>query len=156
MTKARALRVIRKVLMSPLWPGLLGVAGIECMGPEYRKYWSVFCVCCEKRGGLKGQGGSGGVQSRAFFNKSRAAGRPNCFRIPVPTSLFPFKASVFSLLFALMCTTLSLLFSFHLGSCDSGSGWLAWHRVAMSVGKQSFNRMPLSLWQSSSPMKPYQ
>lgn len=48
----------------PLWPGLLGVAevgGIECMDPEYRKYWSVFSVCCERHGGLR----EGQVEFRA-------------------------------------------------------------------------------------------
>lgn len=46
---------------------------------------------------------------------------------------------------------------FYSGSCGGvGSCWLAWRRVTMSVGKQSLSRIPLSLWQSSSPMKPYQ
>lgn len=59
--------------------------------------------------------------------------------------------------FCVLCST-SLIVSLcpHLGSCGSQSRWAAWHRVTMSVGKQSLSRMPLSLWQSSSPMKPYQ
>lgn len=40
--------------------------------------------------------------------------------------------------------------------CGVWSFWLAGCRVTMSVGKQSLSRMPRSLWQSNSPMKPYQ
>lgn len=40
--------------------------------------------------------------------------------------------------------------------CSVWSFWLAGCRVTMSVGKQSLSRMPRSLWQSNSPMKPYQ
>lgn len=40
--------------------------------------------------------------------------------------------------------------------CGVWSFWLAGCRVTMSVGKRSLSRMPRSLWQSNSPMKPYQ
>lgn len=71
----------------------------------------------------------------------------------LPLSFLPFILS--SLVFFLGGTP--RLFSlFYSGSCGSRSCWAAWHRVTMSVGKQSLSRIPLSLWQSSSPMKPYQ
>lgn len=75
----------------------------------------------------------------------------------LPTSSFPsihppiFTCVVFSLPFS----TLDPVCPYS-GARGSRSCWAAWHRVTISVGKESLSRMPLSLWQSSSPMKPYQ
>lgn len=100
--------------------------------------------------------GSGGVQGRFFASRLTlqesqiaSGSRYTPLFLPFPPPYFPLSflpSQVFLLL---------SLFVFYSGSCDGPSCWAAWHRT-MSVGKQSLSRIPLSLWQSSSPMKPYQ
>lgn len=76
-----------------------GWGKLNAWGPEYRKSWSVFNVCCERRGGLRG--GSGGVQSGAVLTSlAQQEGQIASVSLFLPLS-FHSKRSVFSLLLAL-------------------------------------------------------
>lgn len=187
MTKARALGVIRKDLMSCFGPGshpgcpLRGA--IQGPGADHNQEslqdgvfahryesdpvlsdnterWCVFTcgsfgAVKERKGETDRDGGSGGVQGRFFcrltLQESQIASgsgyTPLFLPASVSSSFFP---SIIRFFF------LSPPLCLYSGSCGSRSCWAAWLRVTMSVGKQSLSRIPLSLWQSSSPMKPYQ
>lgn len=129
--------------------------------------WQLWCS--ERQGGREQTETEGQVEFRAkhFFARSLtlqesqiASGSrhpPLFLPFPppcLPLSFLPFILS--SLVFFFFGDTPRLFSLFYSGSCGGRSCWAAWHRVTMSEGKQSLSRIPLSLWQSSSPMKPYQ
>lgn len=66
-----------------------------------------------------------------------------------PSRLLPSTSSVFFL------CRFSHSLCLYCGWCGGPFCWAAWHRT-MSAGKPSLSRIPRSLWQSSSSMKPYQ
>lgn len=77
---------------------------------------------------------------------------PSHLLVVIPLSSHSFSHLYFGFIMLLIFShSLSLFWLSGDRSCC-----VAWHRVTMSVGKQSLSRIPLSLWQSSSPIKPYQ
>lgn len=90
---------------------------------------------------------------------SHCAGKPNCFRLsahtPVPPRFLPGSSPSRLLVFLSLFLRLRFPLCLYSGSRGGPSCRAAWHRT-MSEGKPSLSRMPRSLWQSSSSMKPYQ
>lgn len=133
------------------------------VGIYMRKLW-----CSERqREGADRDRGSGRVQGIFFwsrvsrYRKVKLLPDPDIHPCSYPSCLLVFRfLSFHSALhlnfFFFFFGTSHLLSLFYSGSCGGRSGWVVWHRVTMSVGKQSLSRIPLSLWQSSSSMKPYQ